>query len=67
MTLLQQRKLFVFRINVHCPKNGRHFESYIHYYKYETFLMPNKPFVDIFIGELQEIVLCRWLKRFFSI
>ena len=25
MTLLQQRKLFVFRINVHFPKNGRHF------------------------------------------
>ena len=35
-----------------------HFESYINYYKSETFLMPSKTFVDIFIGVLQEIVLC---------
>ena len=33
---------------------GGHFGSYIHYYKSETFLMPNKTFVDIFIGVLQE-------------
>ena len=26
---------------------GGHFWSYIHYYKYETLLMPNKTFVDI--------------------
>mgnify|MGYP003692024683 CR=1 FL=1 len=44
-----------------------HFESYINYYKSETFLMPSKTFVDIFIGLLQEIVLCGCLKRFFSI
>ena len=64
MTLLQQRKLFVFRINMHCPKMaailnfGGHFGSYVNYYKSETFLMPNKAFVDIFICVLQEIVLC---------
>ena len=46
---------------------GGHFGSYINYYKSETFLLPNKTFVDIFICVLQEIVLCRWLKRFFSI
>ena len=62
MTLLQQRKSFLFRINVHFPKMaailnfGGHFGSYINYYKSETFLMPNKTFVNIFIGELQEIV-----------
>ena len=71
MTSLQQRKLFVFRISVHFPRNGRHFGghfgSYINYYKSETFLLPTKPFVDIFICVLQEIVLCRLLKRFFSI
>ena len=44
---------------------GSHFGSYINYYKSEIFLMPNKTFVDIFIGVLQETVLCRWLKRFF--
>ena len=27
---------------------GGHFGSYINYYKSETFLMPNKTFVDIF-------------------
>ena len=43
---------------------GGHFGSYINYYKSETFLMPNKTFVDIFIGVLQKNVLCRWLKRF---
>ena len=40
---------------MHLPRNGRHFEvggyfeSYINnmYYKSETFLMPNKTFVDI--------------------
>ena len=45
---------------------GGHFGSYINYYKSETFLMPNKSFVDIFIGLLQEIVLCRCLNRFFQ-
>ena len=55
------------------PKNGRHFEfggqfgSYINHYESETFLMPNKTFVDNFIGLLQEFVLCGCLKRFFSI
>ena len=73
MTLLQRRKLFVCRINVNFLEMavilnfGGHFGSYINYYKSETFLMPNKTFVDISIGVLQEIVLCRWLKRFFSI
>ena len=66
MTLLQKRKLYVLRITVHFPRKG-HFRSYINYYKPETFLMPNKTFVDIFIGVLQERVLCRWLKRFFLI
>ena len=36
---------------------GGHFGSFVNYYKSETFLMPNKTFVDIFIGVLQEIVL----------
>ena len=69
MTLLQQRKWFVFRINVHFPRNGRHFEfwlhfgSYINFYKSETFLLPHKTFIDIFICVTQEIVLCRWLKK----
>ena len=66
MTLLQQSKLFVhvFRINVHFPKMAAilnfsgHFGSYINYYKSEKFLIPNKTFVDVFIGVLQEIVLC---------
>ena len=31
---------------------GGHFGSYIIYYKSGTFLMPNKTFVDIFIGLL---------------
>ena len=35
---------------------GGHFGSYVNYYKSETFLIPNKTFVDIFIGVLQEIV-----------
>ena len=54
------------------PRNGVHFEFiyhfdfYVNYFKSETFLMPNKTFLDIF-GLLQEIVLCRCLKRFFSI
>ena len=62
MTLLQKPKLFEFRINVHFPRNGRHFNfggnfgSYINYYISETFLLPNK-FI-IFICVLQEIVLC---------
>ena len=46
---------------------GGHYKSFISYYKSETFLMPSKTFVDIFIGLLQEIVLCSCLKRFFSI
>ena len=37
---------------------GGHLVSYFNYYKFETFLMPNKTFVDIVIGVLQEIVLC---------
>ena len=42
---------------------GRHFEfgghigSNINYYKSETFSMPNKTFVDNFIGLLQKNVL----------
>ena len=62
MTFLQQGKLFVFCINMYLPRNGRHFEfggqfeSHINYYKSETFLMPNKIFVDNFIGLLQDIV-----------
>ena len=58
---------------MHFPENGRHFEfgghfgSYINYYKFETFLMPNETFVDIFIGLMQEIYLFRCLNRFFSI
>ena len=65
MTLLQQRKLFLFRINMHLPRNSRHFEfkSYVHYYKYETFLVSNKTCVNIFIGLLQEF-FCRCLKKF---
>ena len=61
MTLLQQRKLFVFCINMHSLRNSRHFEYrwpfwilYHNYYKSETFPIPNKTFVDIFIGLLQE-------------
>ena len=34
---------------------GGHFVSYIKYYKSETFLMPNKNFVDISISLLQEL------------
>ena len=46
---------------MHFPRIGRHFEfesyfgSYINHYKYETFLMPNKTFVEILISLLQEI------------
>ena len=49
--------------HMHFPRIGRHFEfgghfgSNINYYKSETFLMPNKTFVDIFIGVLQEMFL----------
>ena len=32
-----------------------HLGSYINYYKSETFLMPYKTFVDIFVGVLQEL------------
>ena len=66
-------KLFLFSINVHFPRNGRHFKYkwpfgfYIKNYISETFLMPNKTFVYVFIGLLQEFVLCRCLKIFFSI
>ena len=54
MTLLQQRKLFVLNQYAFSKKMavilnfGGHFGSYINYYKSETFLMPNKTFVDIF-------------------
>ena len=40
------------------PRNGIHFEFsyhfgfYVNYFKFETFLMPNKTFLDIF-GLLQ--------------
>ena len=34
---------------------GGHSVSYINYYKSETFLMPNKTFVDISISLLQEL------------
>ena len=34
--------------------------------KSETFLIPDKTFVDIFIGFLQEIVLCKCLNRFYQ-
>lgn len=50
MTLLQQRKLFLFCMNVHFPRNGRqfefgsHFGSYINYCKPETYIMPHKTF-----------------------
>ena len=56
MTLLQQCKLFVFCINMHLPRIGRHlelgghFESCINFYKSEIFLMHNKIFVDSLIG-----------------
>ena len=42
---------------------GGHFGSYINYYKSETFLMLNKAFVGNSISLLQEIVLCRCLKK----
>ena len=65
MTILQQHKLYlesmcIFLEMAAILNFGGHFGSYINYYKSETFLMPNKTFVDIFIGVLQEIVLCRW-------
>ena len=53
--------------------NGRNFEfwryfgSYINYYKSETFLMPYKTCIGIFINLLQEIVSSKCLKRFFLI
>ena len=62
MTLLQQRKLFVFRINL-CIflemavifNFGGHFGSYINNYQSEQFLMPSITFVDISIGLLQKL------------
>ena len=63
----------MFWINIiHFLRNGRHsefcgqFGFYINYYKYETFLIPNKTFVDIYIGLLQEIVLCRCYTDFIN-
>ena len=56
---------------MHFPRNGHHFKfddyfrSCIIYFKSETFLIPNLTLVDISIGLLQEIDLCRCLKRFF--
>ena len=44
---------------------GGHFGSYINYHISETFLLLNETSVDIFICALQEIVLCRWLKKIF--
>ena len=47
---------------MHLFRNGRHFEvggyfvSYINYNKSDTFMKPNKTFVDIFICLSQEIV-----------
>ena len=32
-----------------------HFGPYVNYYKYETFLMPNKTYVDIFICVFQKM------------
>ena len=72
MTFLQQRKLFVFCINIHHPRIGRHFEfgghigSNINYYKSETFSMSNKTFVDNFIGLLQKNVLRRSFNIFLN-
>ena len=43
---------------------GGYFGSYINYYKSETFLMPNKTFVDNFIGLFQENILCMFKKIF---
>ena len=58
MTLLQQRKLYVFWINeIAAILNVvGHFVSYIIYYKSESFLMPNKTFVDKSISLVQDIV-----------
>ena len=65
MTVLQQCKLFVFLNQYSFAKTmaailnfGGHFGTYINYDKSETFLMPNKTIVDIFIGVFQENVLC---------
>ena len=61
MTLLQPRKLYVFWsmfifLEMAAILNfGGHFGFYINYYKSETFLMPNKTFVDISISLLQEL------------
>ena len=44
---------------------GGHSGSYINYHKSETFLMPNKTFVDIFLSLLQELILYRCLQSFF--
>ena len=41
------------------------FWSYLNYFKSETFLIPNKTFVEIYIGLLQDIVLCRCFKKIF--
>ena len=64
MTLWQQRKLYmlyvfwsicIFLEMAAILNFGGHFVSYINYYKSETFLMPNKTFVDISISLLQEL------------
>ena len=46
---------------------GSHCGSYINYYKFETFLMSYKNPVDIFVGLVHEIVLCRCLKLFCAV
>ena len=61
MTLLQKRKLFLFKFwfNMHFPRNSRHieFSGYLDLMS-KTFLMP--------IGLLQEFVLCRCKKIFLN-
>ena len=43
---------------------GGHFVFYIKYYKSETFPMPSKTFVDIFIGLLQKLFYVDAFKDF---
>ena len=68
MTLLNQSKLILLIISMQFPRNGRqfefggHFGSYSNHFKSETFLMPNKKNL---CRLLQEIILCRCLKKIF--
>ena len=45
---------------------GGHFGSYIDYYKFETFLVPNKTFVDIFIGFCKKLFNVDVIKIFLN-